>query len=428
MFPLARTFLLLLALVAGSPAFAGELLLPPLTADASVNARQRDLVNDTLASELELQPGFVGVVRLPTRPSLLTSTCLRKAKCLGRIAESNGAESLVAGSVRRRGRLFWLELVFFDRNQLVRQGTWSVPTDPTALADALGPVVRELVTGRTDAEAAPAISDVEFEDFEDFEDPDPPASGSGPAEEMPEINFGAAEVQTAPLSDDDEELPDEADILADDSPRALPPPVERDRDAERELRRRQKEREREDARRDRMASRAERPPPGERPHIVQITARGGFSKYYAFNFLTAGGEVAVRAADRLHFIAGVEVYGVNLEYTPEEQLEFGQLRYWDAVFPIHFGFLYEFPVNESVKPYAGLEIILAQYFIDDVGADWAGGPRLRGGVDWMIAENFGLNFNVALGGWLGQNWPFIDPRLRRVGLLPQATVGPLVSF
>ncbi|MEO0604945.1 MAG: hypothetical protein AAF211_26170 [Myxococcota bacterium] len=428
MIDVVRTFLAIAALGLGAPALAGPVLLSPLYADSSVNTKQRALVNDTLANELDLQPGFDGVTRLQRRPSTLTTSCLGKAKCLSRIAESNGTNALVAGKARRRGRLFWLDLTFFEGGRIVRQGTYSVPTDPTGLANAMGPVVRELVTGLTkDDDGSPPIADVDFDDLADFEDEPLPEAPAPAPRDQPEISFGTPDVSTAPLDEEDERVPDVDPRLEPVDSRPPPSPIEEDRDAQRELRRRQREREKEQAKAARLAARPE-PEPGGATHSVQVIGRLGGSKYYAYNFLTVGGEVAVRATDGLHFMVGVGAYNVNLELTPAEQVEFGRLRYWDQIFPVHFGFLYKFRGNEDVRPYAGLEIILAQYFVDDVGADWAGGPRLRGGVDWMLHENFGVNADLALGGWLGQNWEFIDPRLRPVGLLPQLTVGPLVSF
>lgn len=431
MVALARTLVVFLGLVAGLPALAAEVVLPPLVADGTVNAKQRALVNETLASELDLQPAFSGVNRLASRPSALTSTCLKRPKCLSRIASSNGSDTVVAGTLRRRGRLFWLDLVYFERERLVRDGTWSVPTDPTGLADALGPVVRELVTGTTVEDQAPAISDTDFDDLDEFEPDEPPiAPTPTPNDPGPDIQFGSADVRTAPLDEDDEQL-DDVDLLTAGEGRVPPPIVERDKNADKELRRLQREREKAQAERERERERAAKAAsrsPDDPNHSVQVIGRIGGSKYYAYNFLTGGAEVAVRMSDGLHFVAGLDVYGVNLPLTPEEQVELGRLRYWDAIFPIHLGLVYKFRPGEEVRPYAGLEVIFAQYFVDDVGGDWAGGPRLRGGVDWMIAENFGLNADVAFGFWVGQNWPFIDDRLRRAGLLPQVTVGPLVSF
>jgi len=398
-----------------APAMAEPVVLPPLIAASSVDGRERALIDDTLATELDFAPGFDRVIRLDRRPSTLTTRCLTKASCLSRVAKASGARAMVAGAVKQRGRLFWLDLVLLDGERLVRSQTFSVPTDPTGLANAMGPVVRELLTGSTveEEEAAP---DVDFDDLDEFEDV---PVGPAPADDEPvEIQFGRPDVATQPLDDEDEELPDEPlEAPGTDEPRV------RDRAAEREAERRSRARERE---RERAARRQSAE--GEAEHRVQGTARLGYANYYAFNFVTAGGEVAVRAFDGLHFVGGVGAWIINRELPPEEQVIQGRLREWDAIFPLHLGFLYKFRGDAEVRPYAGLEVIFAQYYQDDFGSDWAGGPRVRGGVDWMISDRVGLNADVAFGGWLGQNWPFIDERLQPAGFVPQITIGPMGSF
>ncbi|MEN0061933.1 MAG: hypothetical protein AAGA48_07250 [Myxococcota bacterium] len=442
MIRLARILLMGLGLIIASDALAGSVLLPPFTSDSSVNTKQRALVIETLASELELASGIDEVQLLQQRPSTLTTSCLGKVSCLSRIARNHAAKTLIAGTMRRRGRLFWLDLVYYDEQRIVRRKTFSVPTDPTGLGNAMGPVVRELLTGRTGASEEPTLAgDLDLDELDDFEtdaaDVDVANIQFGEPDQVgvEAIEFGSGSVETKPLDDE----PDDETLNPLDDPMLTPEPQAPRRAQEREAAREQRQQERDAARMAREAERRQEerdaslsrtspsgPPPAEAPSL-QVTGRVGGAKYYQLNFVTAGAEVALRTVDGLYLIGGVEAYNVNRVLSLQRQQETGRLRGWDQIYPIHLGVLYKFG-DQAVRPYVGLEVIFAQYYQDEIGADWAAGPRARGGVDWMIARNFGLNANVALGGWLGQNWPFIEDGLQTTGLLPQLSVGPILSL
>lgn len=434
--------------LASASAFAGQVALPPLTSDASVNPKQRALVFDTLSAELDFYPSFDGVRRLPQRPSALTSSCLKKASCLASVAQAHEADALVVGSMKRRGGLFWLDLAYFDERTGVRRQTFSVPTDPSGLANALGPVVRELITGLRPEEANPT-PEVDLDDLDEFDDlPDGDEFETPPPDDrdtaaLEQIQFGRPDVRTAPLSEPDRRTEDLNDLevlvappTGEADPQAAPPSSE-DRALERQRRRAAKAEAKARARVDELEGRDPTPPPAVRrdpprdepyaPPTLQVTGRFGGAKYYQFNFLTVGAEAELRLGGGVHLIAGIEAYNVNRELPPQLQSEPGQDRFWDAIYPINLGLLYHFGTSR-VRPYVGIEVIFAQYFRDEIGADWAGGPRVRGGVDWMIVDNFGLNANLAVGGWVGQNWPFVEEGLEPRGWLPQISVGPVLAL
>ncbi|HHO52672.1 MAG TPA: hypothetical protein ENK18_17820 [Deltaproteobacteria bacterium] len=161
--------------------------------------------------------------------------------------------------------------------------------------------------------------------------------------------------------------------------------------------------------------------------FVQVTGRGGFCKYYAFDFITAGAEAAVRATGNLHLLAGMEAYAVNRVLPPELALERGVLTEWNTIFPFNVGAVYKVPVGIA-EPYVGADAIFVQYYRDAVGSDWAGGARLRAGVDLMFVPNFGLNINLAAGGWSGQNWDLIEQGVQSSGFLPQISGGTVIAF
>jgi hypothetical protein len=164
-------------------------------------------------------------------------------------------------------------------------------------------------------------------------------------------------------------------------------------------------------------------------NTMQISFRGGYSKYFVFDFATVGAELAVPVYDGLHLLAGVEGYAVNRVLPPELQRATGIYSEWNTIFPANIGAMYKFtPKGSIAQPYVGGDVIFAQYYKDEIGSDWAGGARLRGGLDIMIVKNFGLNLNVGVGGWTGKNWSLIENGLQQSGLLPQASGGTVIAF
>lgn len=159
-------------------------------------------------------------------------------------------------------------------------------------------------------------------------------------------------------------------------------------------------------------------------NLGQLTLRGGYAKYYAFDFITGGLEGAVRVADNLHVVAGLDTYSVNRDLPPDVALVEGQLTKWNTIFPINVGALYKFQIVDILEPYAGADVILSQY----VGGAWAFGARARGGLDVMIIDHFGLNADVAIGGWSGQRWEELQPGLKSAGLVPRISGGIVLAL
>lgn len=162
---------------------------------------------------------------------------------------------------------------------------------------------------------------------------------------------------------------------------------------------------------------------------VNITLRGGYSTYYKFKFVTGGGEVGVPLGSLpLNVVAGVEMYNVQRTLPPEIQVQTGQIFEWNQIFPMNLGMLYRLDLGGMARPYFGADGIMVQYYRDEVGGDWAGGARARAGVDVFPTQYLGVNLNAAAGGWLGQNWPLIEPGVGKSGLLPQISAGVVAAF
>lgn len=160
---------------------------------------------------------------------------------------------------------------------------------------------------------------------------------------------------------------------------------------------------------------------------VRISARGGYTNYSRLHFVTGEGEVAVRVASKIHAVAGVAVYGVQLTPPPQRQLETGKLREWAAFAPIHVGARYQTEVVDNVAPFVGIDVLTGRYYQGEDGGAWAFGGRLRGGLDWMFTDIVGLHANLGLGVWTGDRWSDLETGLPDTGLLPQLSVGITVA-
>lgn len=166
----------------------------------------------------------------------------------------------------------------------------------------------------------------------------------------------------------------------------------------------------------------------DHPHVVQVTVRGGYCRYYSFGFVTGGGEVAVNTVGPLQVVAGVELFAVKRIPPPEYQLQSSVYSEWNNVVPMNLGALLAFPVGR-LQPYVGADAVVAPYYKDGPTQHFALGGRLRGGLDVMVVDRyFGVNANLALGVWHGDRWTELQDGLHNTGPLPQISLGAFVGF
>lgn len=168
------------------------------------------------------------------------------------------------------------------------------------------------------------------------------------------------------------------------------------------------------------------------PSAVQIKLRGGYSPYYRLGFITYGGEVSVRAGDSgVHVIGGISGWSVQREIPPRFQEPGMPTTAWNTIFPLHVGAIYKLDLMEGqLRPYGGVDLIGAQYYVpeDGSGGKISFGARARGGVDYMLANNFGLTADIAIGFWSGSDWEIIERDVKNAGLLPQISGGFVLAF
>ena len=84
------------------------------------------------------------------------------------------------------------------------------------------------------------------------------------------------------------------------------------------------------------------------------------------------------------------------------------------------------PDNDTLRPYAGASVQLIPGYVAEAGAV-AFGMQARGGADYLLADNLGINVNANAGFWAGEEWYRIEG-LMNTGFTAQFTVGTIFLF
>jgi len=160
-------------------AWAVEAVVTPFL-PRGVNSLVALNITSLVASEMDFMSEFDMVEQLEERPASLTLACISKTSCLGPIGQKAGADQLVAGTVSTAGsEAFELYLVLFDVNNgtFIRRKKFGISSAPDQMADNMGGIVRELVTGVSQQQVAQDASmasaddfSMDDDDFGDFEE------------------------------------------------------------------------------------------------------------------------------------------------------------------------------------------------------------------------------------------------------------------
>jgi hypothetical protein len=246
-------------------ALAAEVLVAPLV---SSNLKSDQVVNITglVAWELEFAGDFDIVNQLPSRPSSLTARCLSSSSCLGSIARSEGASAMVTGAATGKSGKVDLYLVLFRDGKIERSKEFTVQNDSSAIADAMGGFVGELLSGESPVAAAESsviggdlVADADmFGDEEDDEDdfsisrriPTPSSGGGDVYDDFDDFDDGEEERRAA----------EEAERLRreeEDARRAAEERARREREAEEDRRREEDEARRRQEEEDRLRRESE---------------------------------------------------------------------------------------------------------------------------------------------------------------------------
>jgi hypothetical protein len=533
-----------LVLLAIAPAWAGEVVVPPLLS-SGVESQTVHNLTTLIASELDFMPEVDKVIELDTRPSNLGTNCLASTSCLAGITRNNGGNQLIGGIVKAKGEDFEFDLLLYDStaNKIVRRKSFTINSNPTAIANGMTPIIIEVLTGvGAEEKAAAAINEDAFS-FDDGED---------------DFDMIPEEVESARLAEASERAAveearrlEEARIRAEEQAR-IRAEEEASRRAAEEARRLEEERRRaeeaarqraEEAARQRAAEEAREraeaeaanrraeeeaakaraaepltemndfdpslisfgeaadeikaedidaliqfgapPPPvnddnflyddeelasleqldlgsdgsdivdldgptgrqkpertksnektvrprpdkSDSKYRATLKLRTGYVKYYSFNFIANGAEIGIPLGKTgVYILAGVNAYAVNRKIPPKFQPEVGKASEWNLIYPLNLGVIYKFTTAKVVQPYLGADGIGVQYFKDAVGTDWAVGGRGRVGVDFMVANNVGLNIDVSVGYWAGRTFTLIQEGVANSGVLPGVSGGLVIAF
>ncbi|MBM4392704.1 MAG: hypothetical protein FJ090_16395 [Deltaproteobacteria bacterium] len=163
-----------------------------------------------------------------------------------------------------------------------------------------------------------------------------------------------------------------------------------------------------------------------------VAARAGYSRYGDLNFVNYGVEAAIPVATKVLLMIGIEGASTNRGYTEEEKaaiaetygVDPSQVQDWNAVLPIDLGMVYRATGN-AVQPYIGADGVAVMY---TANPDFAFGGRLRTGVDFLVADNFGFNLDLALGVLTGSEFDAIQPGLPELGFYPEISGGTVLLF
>ena len=477
-----RRAALICALCLPGVALADAVVLTPLVAGRGVDADRIGDLFSLMSTELEFMPDVDEVIELRDAPPALNASCLGSTRCLGAITREARGDKLIAGTVERIADEYLMDVLLYDAatNRVVRRDKHTVGTNSGSLISAMPAVLMQTLTGQTPAgakaEAQMAGVGFDAEDDMAFDPVAPPPAPSPRSEpttrriERPVTPPRPPEPVDVPDEDEDDFDPDMFSFGSGtgvETPAPPPPPPRyeprssdgydeyvadrrepspsgRDRYDDRQGAdrsyddRRSADRGGYDDRRERTAgldrstsssTRATAPKDPTERRRVTVQLRGGLTNYGVFNFGAVTGELGVRIVSGLSFTFGTSVHFVSRELPPAQQQQQGRRVATDVIFPFNAGLIYRF-TNTRVRPYAGADVIFAQYFRDpaDGSMSFAVGPRGRLGADFMLTDTFGFNADVALGFWSGRDWPRIDPRLRQTGFLPTVGAGIVLAF
>ena len=515
--------LVLLAALALAPgaALAKDATVSPLVSKGVDPLMVLNLTS-LIASELDFMGTYGSVKQLDKMPPEMNADCLKSGPCLGKVGAANQSEVVLAGSVALVGNKLDLTLVLADGGRILRTNRYSVPNQPSVIADAMGTYVKEVVTGQNQAKAAAeddttaAGSVTSASMFEDEED-DMPIAGAGTSRRIPTPDEGSRELEDevdpeeeaekaaaaaaaekraaaekaaaaaaakkAP-AEDPEEAGDEEVVISrskgvvlqlDEDPEAEedyeeeapPKPVAKPKpkpsyeDEEEAPKPKPKPRptydeEEEDEGGDGYGEEEEeeeRPKPKARPSYEEddddryskntskggkkskenlpdsgVTARAGYHKFQSLNFVTYGGEARYVSPKRVAAVGGIEFQSVKRNI-PEKFWVPGQpTQEWNTITVLNFGAQYLFG-KEKVHPFIGADAVLIPGFVDEEGGGMVGGVRLRGGLDIMAADHFGISLNVGLG-YLGggDQLTQVDEGFQSGAASPAFNVGTVFTF
>jgi hypothetical protein len=475
-------------------ALAGDAVVVPLYSP-NLPAGKVGNITSLITSEVDFSGRYDMVFPADSRPKTLTPKCLKSVPCLRPIAEGEGVTSMVTGSVTKIGSELEFFVVLYEDSKIIRMKRFRITDDPLSLASDVGSYIQEVVTGKAVEKeeeetlgTAPIAADVLDEEDDIFGGSEDPLGDFSldPAEEerlaeqkaaeerarQEEARRAEEEQRRKEMEEQARRLAMEAEAkrlaeqaMADDSQdeeddfdfNFAPSTVEvveeengEDNDVDfsfdepKPTREKTKSKPKSKPKKEFKPSRdfdssssrtnnSSSVRSGRIDAAATLTGKVGGGNFQTLNFVTYGGEVGIHLSESISVHVGGEGYATNQampvldeDGEPTDVLQ----QSWRVLIPISLGVEYHFE-GKMAKPYVGADMqILPAYAGTGSGA--AVGLRGRAGSNFMVANGFGINLNVAFGFWSGQYFRQVPSpaggTLNPSGLTPQITLGPVIAF
>ena len=459
-----------------STALAGDSVVIPLYSPNLPAVKVGNLTS-LITSEVDFSGRYDMVYPADARPRSLTPKCLKSVTCLKPIAAAEGVNAMVAGSVTKMGGELEFFVVLYENDKIIRMKRFRIADDPLSVAGDVGGYIQEVVTGNVVEEEedaignAPIAADVLDEEGDIFgEDEDllgdfslDPAEEERLANQKSEEERGQEEQRRKDMEEQARRLAMEAEAkrLADEAMAEnstnddfdfnfAPSTVEvveeekEDDDIDFSFEEPKPAKEKSKPKTEykpstdynSSSSRTKKSSSARSSRMnaaATLTGKVGGGNFQTLNFVTYGGEVGIHLSDAVSVHIGGEGYATNQvmpvldeDGEPTDVLQ----QSWRVLIPISLGVEYHFE-GKMAKPYVGADMqLLPAYAGARSGA--AIGLRGRAGSNFMVADGFGINFNVAFGFWSGQYFSQVPSpaggTLNPSGLTPQITLGPVIAF
>jgi|GEM_PF-6347227 len=476
-------------------AFARDAAIIPLYSP-NVNPQKIGNITSLITSEVDFSGRYDMVSQADQRPKSLTPKCLKSVSCLKPIAAAESVDAMITGSVTKMGGELEFFIILYENQKIIRMKRFRIEDSPLAVAADVGGFIQEVVTGQAVEEEedpmanVPLVNDVLEEEGDIFGDEeedllgdfslDPEeerraedlrkqeaeraqaekerrmkemeeqakrlameaeakrlaeenqAQNSEPEEDF-DFNFAPSTVEVVDeTSNDNEKEEDDFDFSFDEPD----PKPKKEAKPKKETKPKKSEYKSSTSYSKPKSTRSKTSSSvgtGRIDAAATLAGKVGVGNFQTLNFVTYGGEVGIHLSDALSVHIGGEGYATNQampvldeDGNPTDVLE----QSWRVLIPVSLGVEYHFE-GKMAKPYVGADLqVLPAYAGSGSGA--AIGLRGRAGSNFMVADGFGLNLNVAFGFWNGQYFKQVPSpaggTLNPSGLAPQVTVGPIIAF
>ncbi len=461
-------------------AFARDSVVVPLYSP-NLDANKVGNITSLITSEVDFSGRYDMVSQADNRPKSLTPKCLKSVSCLKPIASGEGVNAMVTGSVTKMGGELEFFIILYENEKIIRMKRFRIEDTPLSVAANVGGFIQEVVTGKAVEEEEDVMADVplandvleEEGDIFGGADEDPlgdfslnPEEEERKAQERAELERQreeaerkqameeqarrlAAEAEAArkaqeaqkaqepePADDfdfnfapstvevvEDDTTEDDMDFSFDEPEKVSKPKAKKEYTPSTSYSKPKNTRSKTSS--NLSTSRIDAD--------ATLTGKVGGGNFQTLNFVTYGGEVGIHLSEAVSIHIGGEGYATNQampvldeDGNPTDLLE----QSWRILIPLSLGLEYHFE-GKMAKPYVGADMqILPAYAGTGSGA--AVGLRARAGSNFMVADGFGLNLNVAFGFWNGQYFKQVPSpaggMLNPSGITPQLTVGPVIAF